>query len=151
MPLPLPVPESAIPVLAERTLRRVEVSGEGCWLWPGYVSRKGYGMLRMTMSDGERRWFQVHRVAYTACVGPIPEGLTLDHLCRVRRCCNPDHLEPVTFTANTLRGSGPTAVNARKTHCIRGHLFGPPGPEGANNRRRCLKCKRIWREARRAA
>jgi len=65
----------------------------------------------------------VHRIAYEFALGPIPDGLTLDHLCRNTICCNPAHLEPVTLRVNTLRGTSPIADNARKTHCKNGHPF----------------------------
>ena len=77
--------------------------------------------------------------------GPIPEGLTLDHLCRVRACVNPAHLEPVTLRENTLRSpSAPTAINARKTECLRGHAFTPENTWVHRSRRCCRECKRSW-------
>lgn len=114
-----------------------------CWLWRGAVSKAGYGSL----SVGGRN-VRVHRFAYELLVGPIPAGLTLDHLCRVRHCVNPSHLEPVTSGENTLRGYGPTAEHARQTHCINGHAF---APESAHRERdgivrRCRICGRAsWR------
>lgn len=77
----------------------------------------------MKMPDGSQPL--AHRVFYEHHVGPIPLGLTIDHLCKVTRCVNPDHLEPVTQRVNTLRGDGPSAVNARKTHCPHGHEYTP--------------------------
>ncbi|MFI1562215.1 HNH endonuclease [Streptomyces sp. NPDC020490] len=71
----------------------------GCWVWTGSVESKGYGAPTI---NGAKR--PAHRVAYEDLVGPIPEGLHLDHLCRVRRCVNPEHLEPVTSRENALRG-----------------------------------------------
>jgi hypothetical protein len=65
----------------------------------------------------------VHRVVYEALVKPIPVGLVLDHLCRVRHCVNPAHLEPVTQRENVLRGETAPAANKAKTHCVRGHPF----------------------------
>jgi hypothetical protein len=62
-----------------------------------------------------------HRFAYSVLVGPIPDGLQIDHLCRNEMCVNPEHLEPVTQRINMLRGTGPQAVNAQKTHCPKGH------------------------------
>ena len=85
----------------------------------------------------------VHRLVYELFVGSIPVGLTLDHLCRVRHCVNPAHLEPVTLAENTLRGEGPTAVNSRKTHCPKGH----PYDVMDSGRRRCLVCRRATRLA----
>jgi len=71
----------------------------GCWIWTGAVEGKGYGAPSI---NGVKR--PAHRLAYEDLVGPVPEGLHLDHLCRVRRCVNPAHLEPVTSRENTLRG-----------------------------------------------
>jgi hypothetical protein len=93
-----------------------------CWLWTAKkVDGKGYGQIVLSGHHGKTA--QVHRVVYEALVGPIPEGLQLDHLCRVRRCCRPNHLEPVTQTENQRRGFGFAGVNARKTHCAQGHPF----------------------------
>ena len=74
----------------------------GCWLWMGYVSATGYG--RVPSLENSDRSRQAHRVAYELVHGPIPPGLEPDHLCRVRCCINPDHIEPVTRQLNTLRG-----------------------------------------------
>lgn len=90
-----------------------------CWPWLGYLNRDGYGQFR---GNGE---VLSHRFGYAVTVGPIPEGLTLDHLCRNRACQNPAHLEPVTMRENALRGNGFPAVNAAKTRCKRGHEFTP--------------------------
>jgi hypothetical protein len=109
----------------------------GCWVWPGYVSN-GYGRARCDGKVG-----QVHRIVYERLVEPIPPGLCLDHLCRNRLCCNPDHLEPVTLGENVLRGEGRSAVNARKTHCMRGHpLEGANLYVWTNGSRRCIACLR---------
>jgi hypothetical protein len=82
----------SVPVLVEPGL------GE-CWVWVGRLNRNGYG--RVALGGREP---MAHRASYEAHVGPIPEGLVLDHLCRVRCCINPRHLEPVTVQENTLRG-----------------------------------------------
>src|SRR5882672_6137680 len=101
----------------ESVLALVERTGLGdCWLWTGSRTRKGYGRVQW---DG--RTVQAHRLVYELLVGPIPVGLYLDHLCRNPRCVRPDHCEPVSNGENVLRGFGPPAVNARKTHCLRGH------------------------------
>lgn len=75
----------------------------GCWLWVGRVGPNGYGM---TSVNGKN--VNAHRAAYESLVGPVPPGLQLDHLCRVRCCVNPKHLEPVTPKVNSERGAGST-------------------------------------------
>jgi hypothetical protein len=93
-----------------------------CWLWTANIGDGGYGRIRIgTKGAGGSRLVRAHRVAYQLFKGPIPDGLEPDHLCRVRHCVNPGHLEAVTHRVNTLRGEGMQAQNARKTHCSRGH------------------------------
>ena len=108
-----------------------------CWLWLGATSN-GYGQFR---TEGPS--VKAYRYAYEFCVGPIPEGLTIDHLCRVRHCVCPDHLEPVTHRVNCLRGQSPIAANARKTQCLQGHPYDAENtyitPAGARD---CRLCKR---------
>jgi hypothetical protein len=108
-----------------------------CWPWDAFTRRDGYGLF------GHPTRY-AHRVAYELLVGPIPEGLTLDHLCRNRSCVNPAHLEPVSLPENTLRSPvALAALNARKTRCGRGHEFTPentyifPG----TGRRGCRLCR----------
>jgi hypothetical protein len=86
-----------------------------------------------------------HRVSYELHKGPIPEGLVIDHLCRVRHCVNPDHLRAVTHAVNILAGVGRGALHARKTHCVNGHEFTAENTrlcEGGR-RRRCRTCDRV--------
>ncbi len=91
-----------------------------------------------------------HRAAYELYVGPIPEGLTIDHLCRNTLCVNPAHLEAVTMRENILRGTGPSAQAARKTHCLRGHPFDDGNTLfRATGKRVCRACQRVHREKRR--
>lgn len=119
--------------IKDRLLARVEVDREGCWLWLGYVGiRNGYG------SFGAGKL--AHRVAYEAFVGAIPPGLQIDHLCKVRRCVNPDHLEAVTQRENLLRGDTVTARNAARTECPRGHPYTPENTYRSNGKRRCRIC-----------
>lgn len=95
-----------------------------CWLWRGAISADGYG--NFGLEDG--RTGSAHRVSYEWIVGPIPEGAVIDHLCRVRTCVNPAHLEPVTNAVNLQRGVGPELASLRnvdQTFCLHGHpLFG---------------------------
>jgi len=104
-------------MLPLRISQKIIIEGS-CWNWIGFIHPRGYG----TCWNGARM-AQAHRVVYEYIRGLIPPNITLDHLCRNRRCVNPDHLEPVTNKENILRGVGLAAQNARKTHCKRGHLF----------------------------
>ena len=98
------------------------VSEAGCWIWAGH-SRYAKGSFWYGQITHARRTWSTHRLAYVTAKGPIPEGLVIDHLCSQPLCCNPDHLEAVTQRENVLRGKGPCAVNAAKTHCVNGHEF----------------------------
>jgi hypothetical protein len=130
------------PRLPERFWAKVVVADTGCWLWTAGKFRKGYGCFRVGGRTG-KTW-GAHAYAYAMLVGPVPDGLVLDHLCRTRLCVNPDHLEPVTHRVNILRGDGPPARNARRVGCMRGH------PYSHHNGRQwvCLICNRM-RHARR--
>lgn len=107
-----------------RFMAQVREDENGCWLWTGPRKRSPNG-VQYGCTRHEGRTVAAHRLAWELFRGPIPEGLQIDHLCRVTRCVNPDHLEPVTPRENVLRGEGVAAVNARKTECIRGHAFTP--------------------------
>jgi len=102
----------------ERFMRKTIPGGNGCILWTGWRTRDGYGGFW----TGER-FIGAHVFAYEQVHGPVPDGLELDHKCRVRPCVNADHLRPVTTKANILCGEGLAAKNVRKTHCWRGHEF----------------------------
>ena len=113
---------------------------DGCWLWLGTRDRDGYGSFRGSRSDEKVR---AHRWSYERYVGPIPDGLTIDHLCRNPSCVNPEHMEPVTKGENTLRGNGAPARNARKTHCNRGHPFDEANTRIWKGKRACRECGRL--------
>jgi hypothetical protein len=87
-----------------------EVDSNGCWLWLGAISKNGYGSVN---------GMSAHRMMYILKVGPVPEGLDLDHLCRVRRCVNPEHLDPVTRKENLNRGLGTKYSNEKKAEVVK--------------------------------
>lgn len=105
-----------------------------CWIWTRRPSMNGYGRIGITGL--------AHRASYEAFVGPIPSGLHIDHLCRVRRCVNPAHLEPVTCKENILRGESPEAKFARQTHCKDGHPFDVHARRLSDGRPYGRSCKR---------
>lgn len=111
----------------------------GCWLWTGAVTNSGYA----SGSSGGKSML-AHRWAYERFVGPIPEGLELDHLCRVTLCVNPTHLEPVTHEENVRR--------AMPTHCPQGHPYDEENTHMRPDRgfRECLTCRREQSRSRRA-
>jgi hypothetical protein len=94
----------------------------GCWTWSRSCNPEGYGLH---YEPGSKRATYAHRLVYEGCIGPIPAGYSLDHLCRNHSCVNPAHLEPVTHRENVLRGESPAARHATKTHCQHGHEFTP--------------------------
>lgn len=128
--------------LLERFEAKIELEPtSGCWLWTAQLDRDGYGQFRF-----EGRKWAAHRLAYTALVGPIPEGLTIDHLCRVPGCVNPDHMEPVTIGENTRRGTTGQktgAMQRAKTHCPQGHEYNAPNTYvyGEGKKRGCRTCR----------
>lgn len=125
-----------------RLMYYVAKQDDGCWIWQGSTSGDGrYGQFAF---DG-LGVHGAHRASFMLAGGTIPDGLVLDHLCKVTLCVNPDHLEVVTQTENILRGDCPTAENARKTHCIRGHEFTEESTyiQPSSGGRRCRACRPI--------
>jgi len=118
-----------------------------CWLWPGAKNGDGYAQWGF-----EGKMLSLHRVTYELFVGPFPEGTVTDHLCRVRSCCNPAHLEAVSQRTNVLRGdrSGAGRKNREKTHCLQGHPYDEANtyitPTG---KRACRACNRVRSAAQR--
>lgn len=136
--------------LLERIRRRIKISPGGCWLWSGAIAPNGYGSLGIGQrSLSAARKIYAHRLSYELHVGAIPEGLDLDHLCRVRHCVNPSHLEPVTRQENVRRGVGSNVgdYNGKKSHCVNGHAFDKVNtylrPTGGRSCRACLRARRI--------
>lgn len=125
----------------------VEPNGD-CWEWQG-SQQDGYGRFYVH----KRGHFMAHRVAYVLLVGPMPDDMPLDHLCRNHACVNPDHVEIVTQRENTLRGATIPADHARRTHCPKGHPYDDTNTlREKNGQRRCRECSRLRRstpEARR--
>jgi HNH endonuclease len=119
-----------------------------CWIWLGHSTEWGYGRVSYQGKN-----VRIHRLFWEWSNGPIPADKEPDHLCRVRLCVNPGHMELVTGRENTLRGFGATARNARKTHCIHGHelkegnIYRSPH-EGPT--RRCIICRKNGKHGRSA-
>ncbi len=134
----------------ESLQERIELVGE-CWLWRGSINWNGYGVY-VYREEGKLKSQGAHRFVYRLLVGEVPKGLVLDHQCDNRHCVNPMHLVPETHRHNVLRGRGPTAVNARKTHC----LCGAPYRERreGDRQRNCPTClkgyQQRYKERRRA-
>lgn len=122
---------------------------DGCWEWTGgHFKGTGYAIFNIpSPADGRWRPATAHRISYELYIGPIPNGLVIDHLCRNRGCVNPEHLEPVAQRINMLRGMAPSAVAVRENRCGRGHEF---TPENTITRTRNGKAKRDCRECVRA-
>lgn len=142
----------------ERLTSRIEPGLAECLLYTGSRNNTGYGLICV---DGVQQL--AHRVMYELTVGPIPEGLALDHTCHNRdtscsggdsclhrRCINVDHLEPVTGAENTRRGKG-WAVNGTKTHCPQGHPYDNENTHVWNGRRYCRACNNALKARKRVA
>ena len=114
--------------------------GPKCWNW---IARDihGFGYGRFSVRSKK---LEAHRYAYESCIGPIPKGLEIDHLCRNPLCVNPAHMEAVTHIENIMRGMSPHAICARRTHCLRGNhpLSGENLFINANGQRECKICRK---------
>lgn len=125
---------------ARRVLSRIDVSGD-CWEWTGTIDAAGYGILgRGRRGAGN---IAAHRAVHELLVGPIPNGMQFDHLCRNHACVNPDHGEIVSPDENKQRGYGVGRMHAARTHCNHGHpLDGTTGARGGPRHRYCKTCAR---------
>lgn len=135
----------------ERFMAKVEVLPNGCWRWTAATGGKGVHLYGIVQSDGKVRI--AHRVSFDHFKGGLIEGdrrITIDHLCRVKLCVNPEHLEQVTHRENLLRSELTlNSINAAKTHCVAGHEFTPENTyiSKTNGQRVCRLCKRDWARA----
>jgi hypothetical protein len=125
------------PRLPKRFWDKVHLAPSGCWIWLSALTHNGYGQFYYSRSTKV-----AHAIAFKVLIGPYPPTLQMDHLCRVRRCVNPVHLEPVSHALNTLRGQSFSAVNARKTRCPQGHPYADHGYLNPAGHRRCRTCDR---------
>lgn len=125
--------------IADRIKAAVTIDDAGCWIWQRSKNTSGYGQMQVgSWTDNSRRVMPAHRASYEAFVGPIPEGLQIDHLCMVRACVNPEHLEPVTARLNCTRRS---AANDGVELCPRGrHRVTPLNTAYGRGGRKCLPC-----------
>jgi hypothetical protein len=136
-----------------RLIVNLEQRGE-CWAWTRSKNKDGYGQISVMHA-----MVRTHQVAYELFIGPVPEGLQLDHRCRVRCCANPWHLEPVTSAENTRRGNASLSLPDRSqwTRCKNGHAFDERNTyvhpvTGYRNCRRCRADRqKRYDDARRAA
>lgn len=126
---------------------RCTIDEKGCWNWLGSLERDGYGVCSIVWING-KQVTRVHRVTFYLANGALPP--LLDHIeCDNRRCCNPEHVEPSTSKQNILRGIGPTAINAQKTHCPKGHPYSGKAFRQGAWRRHCGICRNEQEKARR--
>lgn len=118
----------------------------GCWLWIGGSTRSGYGVFYVGTSRRDRKTTTAHRVSYQLNVGEIPDGFDIDHLCRVRCCVNPDHLEAVSRDENLIRSPNTfSSIHSKKTHCPSGHPYDETNVyiHQLTGHRQCRACRAI--------
>lgn len=144
--------------LQTRISSRVVVNDSGCWEWQGMLDRYGYGRAYLPVSVMRRKAkiIEAHRLSYLLYVGDIPSGLQIDHLCRNKKCVNPQHLEPVTAKENNRRTTGiRKSVRARSDakdyFCKRGHLMTVDTTYKNGNGRSCKACLKLRQQSYRGA
>jgi len=140
----LPVADTS-PTFARRVFSYIDASGD-CWEWTGTPRNNGYGAINRGSNDAGD--ILAHRAVWELLVGPIPDGMHYDHLCRNRSCVNPDHGEIVTPEENKRRGYSPAALNSRREVCDTGH---PLDGKKARGGRYCKTCNRDGERRRRLA
>ena len=125
-----------------RIKRQIVVDDEsGCWLWTGPTTPNGYGKFRLPGAAEQ----VVHRLLYEHYVGPIEGGMQLDHLCRVRQCCRPEHFEQVSPSENTMRQDH---YERARTECPKGHPYSAENTRvDKNGARHCRECDRLRRRS----
>ena len=133
----------------ERFEKKIEKT-ETCWNWVGGISGTGYGNFWLLGKS-----ISAHKFAYLMFKGNIKKGLQIDHLCKNRKCVNPEHLEVVTCRENLMRGNGFNRVNAEKTHCPAGHAYDEQNTYynvvKSGFLRVCRKCRALRENKRRKA
>lgn len=123
------------PKQIQRFMSKISIKGN-CWVWTGSKDKDGYGQVSLN-----NKTHLAHRISYELFNDTIPNGLTIDHLCKNTSCVNPDHLEIVTIKENIHRGESFSAINSRKTHCPKGHKYSGVDKRG---HRICNTCNIIW-------
>lgn len=143
--------KAATPFAERLEASTIPVPWSGCWIWMRGLDTNGYGRFHASDAEGHQPTQRsAHRESYKHFIGPIPDDLQLDHLCRVRCCVNPAHLEPVTGAENFTRGNG-TLHQRLKTHCPKGHPYEPWNlrADVRRGKRACLTCHRLREAAKR--
>ena len=142
---------STVTPLSVRVFSKFTANGTGCWEWKSSLDRNGYGVFseKNVSTGGKMKRYFAHRLVYEFLVGPIPEGLVIDHLCRNSRCVRPDHLEPVSQGENVRRGNIAESAKSRRearlvavTHCKYGHEYAVEGVFRSDGLRVCRACNR---------
>lgn len=127
----------------DRWLNKKVIANGECWEWTGSKTRNGYGQVGI---GGVNQ--MAHRVFYAYFIAEIPNGLDLDHLCRLRSCVNPYHLDPVSRSVNLYRAETLGKYNLLKTHCPKGHEYTPVNTRiTSHGSRACRSCERAWAQA----